>query len=149
LTPNEKDIVYLAGIIDGEGYIGIVKYKTKPYVSDYTFTLRLTVTNTNLILMNWIQLNFGGTVHKHAPRDTHPNHRITYTWRIGCSKATSILRKVYPYLIVKQSEAKLAIKFQKQMKNYGPAGIPDSVYIKRVKMYKNLRLLKKGEQGVT
>lgn len=54
VQPPERDLAYLAGILDGEGCFSIGK-SSKGY-----YNLRVDVVNTDRRLIEWLHVNFGG-----------------------------------------------------------------------------------------
>ena len=79
MKPLEK--AYIAGIIDGEGTITLVrKHQNENYSPE------VSVANTNIGLLNWIKEKVGyGQIMKKPKRLEH--HSTAYTWRIKCDKA--------------------------------------------------------------
>jgi hypothetical protein len=94
---------YLAGIIDGEGYIGLSKFNVKGRKAFYK--ARIIISNCNMDLLNWIHKNFGGYVSK---KTKGPNDYQGYNLQIGY--ADTWLPKVIPYLIGKKKKAILFIE---------------------------------------
>ena len=111
---SSEKLSYLAGIIDGEGSITIeiqsqnLRHNRK---CDY-YSLRLSVINTNLPLLNWIQDSFGGTVRS---RKLVPNRRQCYTWNLYSHKAAEALAACEPYMIVKKNHVTVFLKFASTM----------------------------------
>ena len=108
--PTETEISYLAGIIDGEGYIGIdssYKRKNKPH----NYQVRIGIANTNIKLLNWVKSIFGGWVGKKG-KPKKSNHKQSYEWRLQAKKAEEIIKMIYPYLIIKKEQATIALKFR-------------------------------------
>lgn len=84
---------YLAGIIDGEGYIKIEKWGT----------IRITVSMTDKNVIKWIYNNFGG-VYTVQKRKTVTG-KIIYTWRMNQTRDLLFLMfMIIPYLIVKRKK---------------------------------------------
>lgn len=109
-----EKIAYLAGLIDGEGSIGIHESKPRkncgyPYGR---FDLRLSILNTDSRLMAWLKSNFGGWIWTSQKRQ-NPIHKLEQHWRLHADKASSLLEVCLPFLIVKAEQAKEAIAFQK------------------------------------
>jgi len=93
---------YLAGFFDGEGCVGIYRHmcKGKPY-----FELNLKVTQKDRTILNFFQMHYGGYVMYNKEQDVH-------IWTTDVPSAVQFLTDVSPYLIVKASQAKLALEFQ-------------------------------------
>lgn len=91
---------YLAGIVDGEGSVTLMKHHKNetpiPYVS---------VTNNNAELIRWIKSIVGGTVCTRKAR--LPQHNTTYVWSVRHDRAIRFLNEIKVYLIVKRQQADL------------------------------------------
>ena len=58
--PKKEEIIYLAGFFDGDGCI-----TTSPKTN-----FRLTISNTNKEILDWIKKNFGGNINnQHLPKN--------------------------------------------------------------------------------
>lgn len=105
---KRTDLAYIAGIVDGEGYIGI---KTSHHERGRRgYRLCVTVTNTDLWLMNHLKFAIGGglvMLHK-----TPVSRQQCWQWQISDKKAGEFLKLILPYLHLKRPQAELAIKFQ-------------------------------------
>lgn len=55
---NNVELAYIAGIVDGEGYIGLSKFQGKVYgaryKNKYSYKTRFVVTNTDRSLILWL-----------------------------------------------------------------------------------------------
>jgi hypothetical protein len=96
---NETFKSWLAGFIDGEGCIG-TNGKSKQ--------IRITIANTNKEVLLLIQKLYGGCLvtQKHTK---HPDWKTAYRLSWSSKKALSVLYDVLPYLILKQSQAKICL----------------------------------------
>lgn len=113
---NQKEkIIYLAGIIDGEGCVKIskfqIKYKNKDGKTKYYFDrqARCEVSNTSKDLIDWLYDNFGG--HKFPVR-RKVNRKLQYRWKLRQKEIEKILPLIIPYLIVKKQEAKESLRLR-------------------------------------
>jgi hypothetical protein len=115
MTETEK--AYLAGFIDGEGSIGIYP----DYRSSRNYRLVLTVSNTNKDVIDWIA-NIVGEKHsrqvkvkttKDCPswQGEKDRWKDCYSIWFGSGIAQSVLKEVFPYLIVKKQQATIAIEY--------------------------------------
>lgn len=98
---NERDAIYLAGILDGEGCVSLGVRK-RIYV-----TPTLQVTNTDRRLTDWLLCTLGGSVYDH--RETRPGRKQCYLWSIAGAKARNIIREVRPYLRLKDKQADIIL----------------------------------------
>ena len=104
----ETDLAYTAGIIDGEGYIGIKRHKKPEY--NWNYNVRLQVTNTDKTLMDWLLIKWGGHIYSRLGRTER--HAPQYIWTLNCQDSVDMLQQLLPYLVIKQKQAQLAIGFQ-------------------------------------
>lgn len=110
---TKTDLIYTAGIIDGEGSIVItkarrnhLKYKCPHHI------LMVTCANTYRPIIDWLSETFGASKTNRKRRRNHPYWKISYEWQITANKALVFLKMIYPYLRIKKVQATLAIKFQ-------------------------------------
>ena len=66
--------------------------------------------NTNEWLVNWIHLNFGGTIYKKRMLASH--YKQVYLWSASSLQAKTLLELVLPYLRIKKAQAEIALQFQ-------------------------------------
>ena len=104
---NKKEtIIYLAGFFDGEGSIHIL----------CTMTLIISVSNTNLKVINMFKKEFQGHT---VLKKIHPGRCTGYSYRISGIKACNALEKMIPYLVVKRGEAKVGISIKNTLQVKG------------------------------
>ncbi len=103
---------YAAGILDGEGTIGIYRCKKGKAVLD--FKLCIHIANTSLKLMRWLVQNFGGNYYQNNGGYQKKNltSKTLYVWVISGSKNRErFLLGIIPYLLLKKEQAKAALEF--------------------------------------
>ncbi len=96
---------YLAGIIDGEAFVGFVKRPKR-----HSFVFCIGVEMTDYSIPKLLQETFGGSL---RPRDRRhqpgrENHKPTWIWRVSHRKARTVYRKVEPYLRLKAGKLPLS-----------------------------------------
>ena len=97
---------YLAGIIDGEGSIMMVRTGNAMMGDLYTsWTARVQIANTDLNLLNAIMESYGGAIEKSQPADERRNWKAGYRVYWRGMNAVEVLSTVRPYLISKASQA--------------------------------------------
>lgn len=89
---KETDYAYMAGIIDGEGTITL----TRGSRHDKFRMVVVSVSNTDLSIINFMKTTFGGRTSKRTRRVSH--HSDSFAWRIEGRQAISLLEKVSPFL---------------------------------------------------
>ena len=107
MTTSETERAYLAGILDGEGYISLWMTH-KDYLS-----YRVGITGNSVELHAWIAQRFGGTTRV----DRKYDRCIRTRWMIR-EEIEELLHAVYPYLVIKKRQAEIMLSyFEKKPKN--------------------------------
>lgn len=107
---SSNDLAYLAGVIDSDGYIGIVKSKPQPgNTKNPTYSLTVNVTNTSRELMDWLVEKFGGRYYQRKHKEGL-NWKPTYNWIVNVTKARDLLESIREFLVIKQNRADLGIE---------------------------------------
>lgn len=103
----QKSLDYLAGIIDGEGYLGILKNKSslsKKWNYYYSSAVKVASTDKRMPIM--LQNEFGGYLSDRL----HPqvNHKNSYSWEIkNDTQVLNFLDKIQDKLVIKSDQAKV------------------------------------------
>src|ERR1700722_14873898 len=116
---NRVDLIEfarLAAFIDGEGHIGITVTQPRGRGVTRRHTLIMTVTNTNILLFDWITSTFGGTVIHANKNHQKPNTKACFRWCLNELQSEEIVRRCLPYLIIKSEQAKIALKLRDMLK---------------------------------
>jgi len=101
---------YVAGLVDGEGCISLIKSgKSKNSVSVRRYP-RVVVTNTHFGVLLLAE-QFGGRVYVHQrPGEvTKTGVRASkpcFNWQTGSKQARDLLTAILPFLVIKQAKAK-------------------------------------------
>lgn len=100
---------YLAGIIDGEGCIGIRRSKPSGSRRTPAYIASLTVGNTSRALIEEIVSAFLiGCVTYRAGTE---KREACYVWSVQSLPAATIVRTLRPYLLVKRPQADILLEF--------------------------------------
>ena len=113
-----RDLAYAAGIIDGEGYIAIVKYPDKKCRVGYHYALRGQVGMGNPTVPMWLYLTFDGSLGTYPPYKKGWKER--HIWQVTTAQAGQFLELILPYLKEKVGQAKIAVEFQRAKSNQPP-----------------------------
>lgn len=98
---------YIAGIIDGEGWIGITK-STKIDCVNPTYVPKIQVGMVDLNVPFLLKRIFGGSVHSERVQ----NRQVIYRWHLTVvNELMSCLSQVLPFLIVKREAAEVLSEF--------------------------------------
>lgn len=103
---NGTDVAYLAGLVDGEGYIGIKKSKAYACQGRVTpgYHARIQVRMVDEQAIQFLTETLGGTYYKEKPHAT--NGRPLFCYSASDVKAEHILWTLLPYLRVKRAVAR-------------------------------------------
>lgn len=99
---TEEDKIYLAGLIDGEGSIELMK-PNRHYVA----RVRIVMLYNDVLLELYNKIGIGRL------RVIGQNGKKFLHWEADCKQATKLLELVLPYLRLKKKEAELILLFQK------------------------------------
>ena len=102
---NKLTAAYVAGLIDGEGYIALEHHKGTG-AALYRPTVKVAMCNEGII--RWLSASFGGHVDiRHAKQK---NHRDSFCWIYTGRKIEPFLRKIRPFLKLKQRQCDILIQ---------------------------------------
>lgn len=115
MSPQSR-AAYLAGFMDGEGSFSIVKTYQINERKDGSkhkcirYHLHIKIANTNLPVLEWIVLHFGGQIS--AKKDWSPKWKKRYDWTLtGHSRMEVMILALLPYLLIKREQALVALEF--------------------------------------
>lgn len=148
---SETDLAYAAGLIDGEGYIGIVR--RSPGKSGYqrgSYTLQACVTMAHEPTIRWLTETFGMSYFRKEPRQAH--HSVTHLAYLHHQRACEFLRLVQPYMKTKAEQVALAIEYCEGYTVWRntpgrPRNLPDEEIARRDAIYHQLRNLNGRKRG--
>ena len=109
---DETIKAYIAGILDGEGTIIIRTIKKENRATQHH--LVISIVNTSLEMLQYINKYFGGALNKRKQR---LNNKTIYTLAFSSSPGYKLLNNIYRYLIIKKDQACIAMKFQEEIYN--------------------------------
>lgn len=138
---------YLAGLIDGEGYFGLLPSKVKG-LKNQSFEPVIKIGMTGQLayeIMLSLKEQYIGNIEQRNVLTT--GGRITYTITIKSRKLVSqMIADIYPFLIVKKSQAALLLEFcDLPMTHSRHANFDETVLARKIAIYHELKELKKPE----
>ena len=140
-----EGLAYAAGLFDGEGCIHIAKQKSMSTRRGYVYRLVATVAQNHLGTLIDFQTLIGIDGRIYQNRRTSSQNRDVFTLNYDGSRAAEMLRRLYPLLLRKGHEAKVAISFQTDCQietRFGRSGCPEEIWKLRDAYYRKLRKLK-------
>jgi len=132
---KQTTISYLAGLVDGEGYVGIKKNLTSVRSGHSKSPLYHEGIQIRMVDESAIKLFkkvFGGSYYKETEHSKY-SKRPLYCYKISDLSAAKALKILLPYLTIKKPQAKLCLKLRKSKES------------KRAKQRGNLGGRKKGK----
>ena len=94
-----KDLAWAAGFFDGEGSITLTVSEGK-YIR-----LEVACSQKVQLPLALFERMFGGSVYGYTPK----HGEICFVWKIYGAKGVEFLKELYPYMIVKDADAKEVI----------------------------------------
>jgi hypothetical protein len=139
----KETLAYVAGFIDGEGYLGIKKYDRHPEKGFCpTYSERISVAGVNEQSIRDFNKIVPGHIYLHKPSKL--SKRGYWSWEVTESKARIFLQKIYPYLKVKKPEAELIIKLSENKLKTKSAKISSDDRDLRERLYLSIKELHNG-----
>lgn len=129
---TEADLAYTAGIIDGEGYIGIRNTPKRCYID-------VVVVSTDPRLPLWLQEHWLGNLSKQ--RMMQPGQRPAFRWNVHSRQALAVLKAIRPFMVLKGERADVAMAFQATLWYRGKQPVSAVELATRNEMATRLRLL--------
>lgn len=110
----ERDIIWAAGFIDGEGTITFKRYNRNSQINYQPYMCCSQVNKPKQIeAVLLLKTLFGGSVYSYRQKSGAKNDVVQ--WSIVSRKAEAAIRLLRPFLKVKQEQADLAISFYEKM----------------------------------
>lgn len=123
------DAAYIAGIVDGEGSIGVRRsLPSGKRMQSVHHNLVVTITNTDLDVLLWIRDRLGnvGTIQTrypgHAGKPAHT--KICYQYVVMARIACDFLVQLSPYLRIKKAKAQAGIMLAQSIRTLKERGKP-------------------------
>lgn len=104
MTQPDTVLAYAAGILDGEGCIHI--NRTYPAGNSTTYTLKVSVGNTDRSLVEQLVAWFGGAIYT-----TAGTNKPYHTWSLTGKRAATFLQTVKAFVRVKRKQLDTALIF--------------------------------------
>lgn len=106
---DKAKAAYAAGIIDGEGSIGIARKTNRN--GSYYYSLTVQVSMKNIPVPEWLATNCSGHVGRYKQSVRAFGGGYISKWAVHGHEAHGFLLSIQPYLIEKWEQAKFALMF--------------------------------------
>jgi len=130
---EEVEKAYLAGIVDGEGTVTLMKHH-----KNETPAPHVSVANNNLYLLKWIKSIVGGNICRKKKR--LPHHKDSYAWNVRQDRALCFLNEIKQYLKIKKQQAELISSTYKKVTNRAGRYTPEMME-RKMKLVAKIRVL--------
>jgi hypothetical protein len=107
---SEVEKAYIAGLMDGEGCITIMKSSPKRRAISPSYRIAIEIGMTDGGQMNYCQRITGIGYITRAKVYSRPNCRDRWQWTIPKNDVLDLLPGIYPYLVLKKPQAALALE---------------------------------------
>lgn len=145
---SKTDAAYIAGILDGEGYIALSRKTDSTTRSGYCYRPSVAVTNTKHDLLKWLQRKTGlGNVRVMKKRNA--KHKQAWRWELWSQQARQVLITVHRYLVIKRKQSALLMYFATEhgvRNRQGKMGLSAHQQRDQLRVYK--ALVKLNRRGV-
>jgi hypothetical protein len=148
---SDAECAYLAGIIDGEGHVGLAHHpassgKDKNHKYEWWVPL-VAVSNTDKRLLWWLTERFGGPVLVQKMNPNLAARKQAYVWKVTSQRAAVVLKAALPYLVLKQEQANIVLAFMETHANVGRRGHELATIERRRGLVQQLRDLNRRGVG--
>lgn len=99
---------YLAGLFDADGCVRVNAQFTSRQ-ANWCHTVRVIITNTDIVVMKWLVEHVGGKVRTRASKE-QPKWKPRHDWTLRGRNAERFLEAVLPYLVIKGNRAQVALE---------------------------------------
>lgn len=113
IIKDEPSYAYLAGIIDGDGWISMFKKGGNALLNSYTVGLQ----QRYKPMIDYMTKFGGSSTHKCKIYD-YQSHVQTYSWQNTTSNILILLLAIEPYLIEKQEKCKIMIEYINKLEQF-------------------------------
>jgi hypothetical protein len=115
---KEETLAYIAGIIDGEGYVCIVRMRPTKKNPSGEWIARIGVKMTDEAPVRLCQTTFGGSLSVFTPKSIN-YRRQQWCWSVTAKKAASVIIALLPYLQIKGNQGLLCIQLDETKHKIG------------------------------
>lgn len=112
---SELEKAYIAGIMDGEGFIGLIhSYRAKRQCNH--FQPKVDMSNTDERLIDWLKTRLSSLkpfVETKPARDLTNQKPVHHLMLFGPERISIFLEQIIPYMIIKKEMAEILLKYTK------------------------------------
>lgn len=149
---SETEKAYIAGLLDGEGCISVIRADQTKRSRHKSPSYRLVVSiyNTNKVMMDWLEQRVNGC--RYHNRQKSERHKICHIINIESQSAERFLIEMQPYIIAKSKQLQLGLELLRLVDTwrrerghvFPPIILPQEEIEKREAIYQRMRELNNG-----
>ena len=125
---TDRELAYLAGILDGEGCLTVLKRKSKHSAGSIpNYAVNVIVCMTSESVTSWLKDKVPGSWVSVTAGGSNKRGRDVYRWVIPGIKAVELVKAVAPYLVEKQQQAELIVKMGEYISGRGKMPTPEQI----------------------
>lgn len=107
LNISQTEAAYIAGLVDGEGWIGFSEFKDERYPIP-----KVAIANTNYAIIEWLLERFTDLSAHVYKRPATETQKPTYKMQISAAASVqALLEQISPYMIIKKERALLMMEY--------------------------------------
>lgn len=140
-TLTERQIGYLAAMVDGEGCFSLGRNKR---TNNKSYSPNVSVCNTNTVILRFCQEITGiGIVEPTSPQER--NWKARYRWRILADDIVDFLTVIQPSLIGKWEQAELILEYFRECQGRKGQQVSEETHHYRQSIFDELAELNRRE----
>ncbi len=128
---TETDLAYLAGFVDGEGTITIMRFRRTNRKHQIDYRPLLSISNTNREALEWVVsvTGVGSVQQSHRIR---VGYKTNWKYTVVNSNAIVLAKILLPYLKIKKLNAEILVRYADTLiTNYKPYRVSEVVLTQR------------------
>lgn len=143
---SDMNLAYIAGFVDGEGYIGIKKYIRRPDKNWCPmYTERVSVAGINKKSIEELDDIVSGYIYYH--KHSKISKKGYWSWEVTENNARKFIKLIYPYLRIKKPEADLVLKLGENKVKTNGCKVSDEDITLRENLYLSIKKIHKYEDS--
>ena len=141
---SSTERAYLAGLMDGEAYVGITRSKTSKSAKgckrgiSYRVMVSVAMTTSKPLRFAWTVSGLGSVRRRKVASGCKP----AWVWNVWSQEAAQLLSSVVSLMHVKDKAARVCIEFQSLMRSPGKNGLTDKEWSRRETLWKKTKVRK-------
>ena len=144
--PTDLDRAYLAGIIDGEGWVGAhIQLRARQGRTERCIKVEIAIANTDRRLIDWAARFWPGNIYDHKATTTR---KLCWYFKVWGDDMGVMLAASRPFLVLKREQADIAAELLATRRAAGQFRHSPEVWARRFALVSRLtELNKKGPAG--